>query len=412
MTLPVTIGDIQAARRSLRDIIIDTPLLPAERLSEDLGARIFFKAENTQRSGSFKIRGAYNTIARLDPAERSRGVIAPSAGNHAQGVALAARIMGVAATIIMPERAPLTKVVATRRLGANVILHGASFDDASAYARQLQLERGLTPVHAFDHPWVIAGQGTIGMELGEAMPDLNLLVVPIGGGGLISGIAIALKTLCPDVRIVGVQASGCAPVPGSLAAGKPVAVATARTIADGIAVKRPGELTLPIIRALVDDVVTVDDDEIARAIAYVVQNNHLVVEGAGAAGVAALLAGKVGLRPGQRAATVLCGGNIDSNLLMRVIEQAMVRQGHYILVRTTVGDWPGNLAPLINRVAEAGANVVDIFHRRAAWMVPVDRAGIEMVLEVRDSDHGHAVIQHLEEAGYHIDCGGQIAWPS
>lgn len=411
MTLPVTLSDIQAARRALRDVITATPLLPAERLSAELGARIFFKAENTQRSGSFKIRGAYNTISRLSPEERARGVVAPSAGNHAQGVALAARLLGVEATIVMPERAPLTKVVATRRLGANVVLHGTSFDDAGAEARRLQEERGLTPVHAFDHPRVIAGQGTIGLELAEALPDLKLLVVPIGGGGLISGIAIALKALCPDVRIVGVQAAGCAPVAGSLAAGRPVAVSHVRTIADGIAVKRPGELTLPVIRELVDDVVTVDDDEIVLAIAYVVQNSRLVVEGAGAAGVAALLAGKVGLRPGDLAATVLCGGNIDGNLLARVIEQAMVRQGRYLLVRTTVEDWPGNLAPLIDRVAEAGANVVDIFHRRAAWLVPVDRAGVEMVLEVRDADHGAAVVAHLERSGYHVDRGDTFKWP-
>lgn len=410
MTLAVTIADIQAARRTLRDVIIATPLLPAERISDDLGAQIFFKAENTQRSGAFKIRGAYNTIARMSPEERACGVITHSAGNHAQGVALAARLLGVQATIVMPERAPLTKVVATRRLGAEVVLSGDAFDDAGTVARQLQHERGLTYVHAFDHPAVIAGQGTIGLELAEALPEMHLLVVPIGGGGLISGIAIALKVLCPDVRIVGVQAAGCAPVRDSLASGAAVTAPTARTIADGIAVKRPGDLTLPIIRELVDDVVTVDDDEIVRAIAYVVQNNHLVVEGAGAAGVAALLAGKVGLRPGEVVATVLCGGNIDSNLLARVLEQAMVRQGHYVLLRTMVDDHPGNLAPLLNQVADAGANVIDIFHRRAAWLVPVDQVGIELVLEVRDAEHGNALVAHLEQAGYHVAREGQDIW--
>lgn len=411
MAATVALNDIQAARSMLRDVIIATPLLPAERLSDELGARIFYKTENTQRSGSFKIRGAYNTIARLEPDERRHGVIAPSAGNHAQGVALAARLTGVQATIVMPERAPLTKIVATRRLGAEVILHGATFDDAVAYARQLQDERGLTYIHAFDHPRVIAGQGTIGLELAEALPDLNLLVVPIGGGGLISGIAIAVKALCPDTRIVGVQAAGCAPVSGSLAAGCPQTFPIAHTIADGIAVKRPGDLTLPIIRDLVDDVVTVEDDEIVLAIAHVLQNSRLVVEGAGAAGVAALLAGKVGLRPGEVAATVLCGGNIDANLLSRVIEQALVRQGRYLLLRTTVDDRPGNLAPLINHVAAAGANVIDIFHRRAAWLGPVDRVGIELVLEVRDEEHGQAVVAHLEQAGYQLAHGKAAAWP-
>jgi threonine dehydratase len=408
---PVTLADIQAARRTLREVIIPTPLLPAERISEELGARIFFKAENTQRSGSFKLRGAYNMISRMGQDERARGVIAHSAGNHAQGVALAAKLLGVKATIVMPEHAPLTKVVATRRLGAEVILHGATFDDAGTLARQVQAERGLTYVHAFEHPKVIAGQGTLGLELAEALPEVSLMVVPIGGGGLISGIAIALKALCPYARIVGVQAAGCAPVPASLMAGEPMLAPAARTIADGIAVKRPGELTLAIIKELVDDVVTVTDDEIVRAIAYLVQNARLVVEGAGAAGVAALLAGKVGLRPGEVAATVLCGGNIDDNLLTRVIEQAMVRQGRYILVRTLVGDRPGNLAPLIGKVAEAGANVIDVFHRRAAWLAPVDRVGVEMVLEVRDEEHGRALLAHLARAGYHVEREGQGVWP-
>jgi threonine dehydratase len=412
MTLPISLADIQAARATLRDVIIATPLLPAERLSSELGARILYKAENTQYSGSFKIRGAYNTIYHLSPEERQRGVIAPSAGNHAQGVAMAARLVGCAATIVMPERAPLTKVVATRRLGAEVVLHGASFDDAVAHARMLQQERELTYIHAFDHPRVIAGQGTIGLELAEMLPNINTLVVPIGGGGLIGGIAIALKAHCPDVRIIGVQAEGCAPVPGSLNVGRPVAVASAHTIADGIAVKRPGELTLPIIQELVDDVVTVTEDEIVMAIAHVLQNSRLVVEGAGAAGVAALLAGKVRLQAGDLIATLLCGGNIDSNLLMRVIEQAMVRQGRYLLVRTSVDDRPGNLAPLIQHCATMGANVVDVVHRRAAWIKPVDRVGIELVLEVRDHDHGRTIIERLIHAGYEVERDIHGAWPS
>lgn len=407
----VTLADLEAAQHRLRDVIIRTPLLPAERISEDLGARIFFKAENTQRSGSFKLRGAYNTISLLSPEERGRGVIAHSAGNHAQGVALAAKLLGAQATIVMPEHAPLTKVVATRRWGAEVILHGASFDDAGTRARELQAERGLTYVHAFDNANVVAGQGTLGLELAEDLPNVQLMVVPIGGGGLISGIAIALKALCPGVRIVGVQAEGCAPVPQSLLAGEPVVARTARTIADGIAVKRPGELTLSIIKELVDDVVTVSDDEIVRAIAYLVQNARQVVEGAGAAGVAALLAGKVGLRAGEVAATVLCGGNIDDTLLTRVIEQAMVRQGRHILLRTLVSDRPGNLAPLIDRVAEAGANIIDIFHRRATWLAPIDSVGVEMVLEVRDESHGLAVIDYLRTSGYPIEREGQGLWP-
>jgi threonine dehydratase len=409
--MTVSLADIQAARRTLRGVINATPILTDERLSADLGARIFLKAENTQRSGSFKIRGAYNTIARLTDGERENGVIAHSAGNHAQGVALAAKLLGIPATIVMPERAPLTKVAATRRLGAEVILHGATFDDAGAHARVVQQERGLTYVHAFNDERVIAGQGTIGLEIVEALPDLALLIVPIGGGGLIGGIALAVKALLPDVRIVGVQAAGCSSIQASLAAGEPLAAPTARTIADGIAVKRPGDLTLPIIRNLVDDVVTVDDDEIGRGIAHVVQNTKQVVEGAGAAGVAVLLSGKITPSAGQTTCVVMGGGNIDGNLLARVIEQVLVKQGRYILLRTSVDDRPGNLAPLVDRVAQAGANVIDIFHRRAVWLVPVDRVGVEMVLEVRDEAHGQEVVHHLTEAGYVVEREGQGVWP-
>ncbi|MCI0673828.1 MAG: pyridoxal-phosphate dependent enzyme, partial [Myxococcaceae bacterium] len=292
-----------------------------------------------------------------------------------------------------------------------VVLHGATFDDAGTRARQLQEERGLTYVHAFNDEHVMAGQGTIGMEVVDALPDVETLVVPIGGGGLVSGIAVAVKALIPGVRIIGVQAAGCSSIQASLAAGEPVTAPAARTIADGIAVKRPGDLTLPIIKRLVDDVVTVSDEEIARGIAHVVQNAHLVVEGAGAAGVAALLSGKVAVRPGENVCVVMGGGNIDGNLLARVIEQVMVKQGRYILLRTSVDDRPGNLAPLIERAAKAGANVIDIFHRRAMWLVPVDRVGIELVLEVRDEEHGREVVKNLTEAGYHVEREGQELWP-
>lgn len=411
MNLPVSLADIQAARRTLRDVIIATPVLPAPRLSAEVGATVVYKAENTQHSGSFKIRGAFNTIVHMSADEKARGVIAPSAGNHAQGVALAAQMLGVRATIVMPKRAPLTKVLATKRLGAEVVLEGNSFDDAVAHARLLQEQQGYSYVHAFDHPRIIAGQGTIGLELAETVSGLSTLVVPIGGGGLIGGIAIAAKALLPDLRIIGVQAAGCAPVLTSLAAGEPVSAASAHTIADGIAVKRPGDLTLPIIEALIDEVVTVDDDEIVFAIAHVVQNSRLVVEGAGAAGVAALLSGKVKLRPGEVVATVLCGGNIDATLLARVLEQAMVRQGRYLLLRTSVEDHPGNLGRLIGYVAEAGGNVMELFHRRAAWRVPVDRAGVELLLEVRDEAHAQAVIDHLASYGYSCERDGVGNWP-
>ncbi len=408
---PVTLADIYAAQQTLRDQLIHTPVLPELRLTRLLGARTFVKAESLQRAGSFKIRGAYNKISHLAEEERKRGVIAASAGNHAQGVALAARIFGIPAVIVMPQHAPLTKVVSTRDLGAEVILHGATFDDASAFAREQQRARGLTLVHAFDDPMVIAGQGTIGLEIMDALPELTTLLVPIGGGGLISGIAIAVKALKPSVRIIGVQAAACASVRPSLAAGQIVTAPSANTIADGIAVKRPGELTLPIIRDLVDSVVEVSDDEIARGIAHCAQYARLVVEGAGAAGIAALLARKVEVRPDDVICAVLCGGNIDGNLLARVIEQVRVQEGRIIVLKLTVLDRPGQLAAIVNQVAACGANIIDVIHRRAVWLAPLTRTGLELVLEVRDEAHGQEVMQRLAAAGYHAERVRLGEWP-
>lgn len=410
--MTVTFADIHAARVALRDVIIATPILPDERLSAQLNARIFLKAECTQRAGSFKVRGAFNKIRLLSDEERKRGVIAHSAGNHAQGVALAAQIFGIKATIVMPERASLAKVTATRRYGAEVVLHGATFDDAGARAKELQAQNDYTYVHAFNDEQVIAGQGTLGLEIVDVLSNVDVIVVPIGGGGLISGIALAARELLPKVRIIGVQASGCSAVRPSLQAGQPVAVHAARTIADGIAVKRPGDLTLPIIQRLVDDVVEVDDDDIARAIAHCVQNMHLVVEGAGAAGVAALMADKVTISANETVCVPLCGGNIDGNLLSRVIEQVMVRQGRYVVLKTLVNDQPGSLSVLISRVAGMGANVIDVFHRRAFWLAPLSKVGIELVLEVRDEAHAQAVLNDLVAAGYGVEREGQGMWPA
>lgn len=407
----VQLSDIEQARQRIEGRINITPTITDEGLSQELGVRAFLKAECLQKAGSFKIRGATNKMAHLSPEEKARGVVAPSAGNHAQGVALAAKLQGIKATIVMPTFAPLTKVQATRAFGAEVVLHGHSFDDAAAHAQELQQKYGYTPLHAFNDEHVIAGQGTIGLEILEAIPQVSLVVVPIGGGGIISGISTAIKALRPSTRVVGVQAAGCSAVKPSLAAGHPVAVAVADTIADGIAVKRPGELTLPIIRDKVDEVVEVSDDEIARGIVHCVQRAKLVVEGAGAAGVAALLAGKVALKPGEVVCAVLCGGNIDGNLLARVIEQVMVRQGRYILLKVLVVDRPGSLARLIERVAQAGANIIDIFHRRALWLAPLGKVGVELVLEVRDNTHGREVRSTLEKAGYSVEPESPGDWP-
>ena len=407
----VTIEDIEAARATLRGITVETPLLASDRLSQDIGAQIYIKAENTQRAGSFKLRGAYVKMASLSPAERQRGVIAHSAGNHAQGVALAAHLLGVPATVVMPEYAPLAKIVATRRYGASVILHGASFDDAGEYARRLQVERGLTYVHAFDDPKIVAGQGTLGLELLDALPELDTVIVPVGGGGLIAGMAVVIRARRPGVRIIGVQAEGCPSIRLSLAAGEPVAVPEARTIADGIAVKRPGDVTLPLIHDLVDEVVTVDDDAIARGIVYAAQNLRQVAEGGGAVGIAALLARTIRPRADEEVAVVLSGGNIDPNFLARVIEHVLVKQGRYVVLHTTVLDRPGNLAPLVNRVGELGANIIDIHHRRAAWQVAVDRVGMELILEVRDEEHAGELICDLESRGYDIERAGSGEYP-
>src|SRR5215218_3772408 len=294
--MSVTITDIEDARAVLRGIINPTPMISDEKLSAQIGAKAYLKAECLQRSGSFKVRGAYNRISRLSEQEKSRGVIAASAGNHAQGVALAAKLNNIKAVIVLPEFAPLTKVVATRAFGAEVILYGATFDEAVERSRQLEQEHGYTYVHAFDDEAVIAGQGTIGCEISEDLPEATVVVVPIGGGGIISGVAIAVKTLMPGVRVIGVQASNVAPVNRSLEAGEPVECSFEPTIADGIAVKRPGAITLPLIKEFVDEVVEVSEEEIALGIFHCVQNAHLVTEGAGAAGVAALLAGKIKLQ--------------------------------------------------------------------------------------------------------------------
>ncbi|MFN2501544.1 MAG: threonine ammonia-lyase [Pyrinomonadaceae bacterium] len=406
----VQLADIEDARRLLQNTIIPTPIIADARLSRELGANAHLKAECLQKSGSFKIRGAYNKISRLSMEEKARGVIAASAGNHAQGVALAAALNNIQSTIVLPVTAPLTKITATKNLGAKVVLHGTTFDEAVAHSRKLQAEHGYTYVHAFDDPLVIAGQGTIGVEIVEGLPHLSTIVVPIGGGGLISGIAIAAKSLRPDVRVIGVQAENAAWVNPSLKAGHAVKVEIGQTIADGIAVKTPGELTLPIIRAYVDEVVEVSEEEIARGIFFCVQNNRLVVEGAGAAGLAALLARKIDFKADETVCAVLCGGNIDANLLARVLEQVLVRQGRYIMLKLLVLDRPGMLAALLNTVAESGANVIEVFHRRAMWLAPLGRVGIEMLLEVRDEAHGKEVHKHLEDAGYHVEREGQGDW--
>ncbi|HMS39460.1 MAG TPA: threonine ammonia-lyase [Pyrinomonadaceae bacterium] len=408
--MSVKLVDIIEARTNIENIIIPTPILPDARLIREIGTQVFFKAECLQRGGSFKIRGAYNKIHRLTEDEKRRGVIAASAGNHAQGVALAAQLHNINATIVLPEFAPLTKINATKNFGAKVILKGGSFDEAVAYSKQLCEEQNATYVHAFEDDAIIAGQGTIGLEIVEDLPQVTLVVVPIGGGGIISGIALAVKHYLPKVRLIGVQSENCAPLKESLKQGKPIEFVAKPTIADGIAVKRPGEKTLHIIAELVDEIVEVSEEEIARGIFHCVQNNRLVVEGAGAAGVAAILAKKIKVKTGDTVCTVLCGGNIDANLLSRVLEQVLVRQGRYIMLKLLVVDRPGNLAKLLKTTADAGANVIEVYHRRAMWLAPLGYVGIEMLLEVRDQQHGSEVLKYLRENSYHAEQGGVGDW--
>jgi len=407
----VTIDDIRAAQATLKSVASHTPMLPDNKLSKELGAKVSVKAECLQRSGSFKLRGAYNRISKLSEEERRRGVVTASAGNHAQGVALAASLNGIKSTIVLPEFAPLTKIVATRDFGGEVILKGATFDEAVEHSRELERDHGYTYVHAFDDEQVIAGQGTIGLEIAVDLPDVNVVVIPIGGGGLISGVAIALKSLIPGVRIVGVQAENVAPIKTSFEKGVAVAIQNySPTIADGIAVKKPGQVTFPIIQEYVDEIVSVTEEEIARGIFHCVTSGRLVVEGAGAAGLAALLARKIEVKPAESVCTVLCGGNIDGNLLARIIEQVLVRQGRYAIFKLLVLDRPGTLAEMLNHVAETGANVVEVYHQRAIWLAPLGRVGIEVILEVRDEDHTREVMRHMEKYGYHVERQGQGDW--
>jgi threonine dehydratase len=408
--MPVTISDILAARERIDGVVHTTPIIKDEKLTAAIGSRVYLKAENLQRAGSFKIRGAFNKISQLSDEEKARGVVTASAGNHAQGVALAAKLNGIRSTIVLPEFAPLTKIVATKALGGDVIMHGSTFDEAVDHSRKLQEEHGYTYVHAFDDDKIIAGQGTIGLEIADARPDISVIIVPIGGGGIISGIAIAAKERIPGVRVIGVQAENVAPVRPSLEAGKPVEIDYKPTIADGIAIKRPAERTLAIIKEKVDDIVEVSEEEISDAIFHLAQNAHLVVEGAGAAGVAAVVAGKIDLKPEDRVCAVLCGGNIDGNVLARVIEQVLVRNGRYIILKVLVPDRPGSLAGMLAIIAEMRANVIEVYHQRAIWLAPLGSVGIETILEVRDRQHGREVANRLKEGGYTVEFDDRDDW--
>ena len=397
--MSVTLGMILEARERLKGVAQRTGMVQFKALSDE-SSQVYLKTEDLQNTGSFKVRGAYIKIASLSEEERACGVIASSAGNHAQGVALAAKAFGVPATIVMPAGAPLSKVKATCELGANVVLHGTVYDDAYAEACRLQKETGATFIHPFDDPMVIAGQGTIGLEIMDDLPDVNTIVVPIGGGGLASGVAAAVKMLHPNVRVIGVQAAGAAGMKASLDAGHIVELPSAKTIADGIAVKRPGENTFELCRQYLDQVVTVDDDEIAQAILFLMERGKMVAEGAGAAPVAAILNRKFDVT--GKVAAVISGGNIDVTMLSRIIEKGLLRAGRVSKLRIILQDRPGQLEQVSRIIGGNGANVMAIHHDRTDVDLDIRDAILEITMETQDREHAQRIIAALREAGFNV----------
>jgi threonine dehydratase len=388
-----SLRDIEAAAARLEGIARRTPVSESETFSRFAGRRVLLKAENLQRTGAFKIRGAVNRIAHLTEAERAAGVVAASAGNHGQAVAWAARAAGVPATIFMPQDAPMAKVDATKAYGAEVELVGDDYDEAAARAHAHMEGTGATYVHPFDDPQVIAGQGTIGLELADQLPDDTTVLVPVGGGGLAAGIALALAELRPGLRIVGVQAASCAPYVD----GGPYGL----TIADGIAVKQPGAVTAPILTERLHGFLTVTDDEISEAIVLLMERTKLVVEGAGAVGVAALMSGKVaGDGP---VGIVLSGGNIDPSLLITVMRHGLTRAGRYLVVRSRVPDRPGELLKLLSLVAKERVNVVSVEHRREGIAVGIGETEIELTLATRDEEHCSTLLTTMQRWGYGVE---------
>jgi threonine dehydratase len=398
--MSVTAEDVVRARAAIGDVTRHTPVLPSATLSERAaGANVLLKAESLQRTGSFKIRGALNKLAAVGDA-CARGVVCGSAGNHAQALAFAARARGVPCEVFMPSEASIGKAEATSALGAQVRLAGASVDECVMAARERAAETGMVFVHPFDDPDVVAGQGTLGLELLDDVPDLAKVIVPVGGGGLASGVAIAVKSMRPDVEVVGVQAETVAPFPASLRAGEPVEAAQALTIADGIAVKRPGKLTLDLIGRWVDDVVVVAEDDVAEAMVLLMEKAKLVVEGAGAVGAAALLAGVTGAAASGSTVVVLSGGNVDAGLLATVARRHETEAGRRIVVLTRVPDRPGALAGLLDCVADAGANIVDVSHLREGVDLHVRETAVQLVMETRGKDHAAEVLGAIERGGY------------
>jgi threonine dehydratase len=392
-------GEAEAARRVVSSLARHTPLLSSRSLSERCGGRVLLKAENLQRTGSFKLRGAVHKISHLD---HVTGVVAGSAGNHGQSLAYAARAQGIACEVFMPREAAVAKVAAVQAFGGVVNLGGDSVDACVASALERAAQTGAGFVHPFDDPEVILGQATLGLELLQDVPDLETVVVPVGGGGLISGVAGAIKTARPQTRVIGVQVDACAPFPASLQAHAPMTFDARATIADGIAVKRPGEITFELVQRWVDELIVVNEDDIADAMVWLLERAKLVVEGGGAVGVAALLAGQIVPAPQGSTVIVLSGGNVDAGLLAAIAQRGETTAGRRLRLFTRISDRPGGLVALLTLIAEAGGNVVHADHVREAVSLHVRETGVELALETRGSEHGDAIVAALEAAGYAV----------
>lgn len=401
--LPVSLEDIRAAREVLRGIVHETAMEPNRALSEHLGAQVHLKCENLQRAGSFKIRGAYTRMSRLSAQEKARGVVAASAGNHAQGVALAAQLLGISATVFMPTGAPLPKLAATRGYGADVVLHGTTLDEALVEAVAVAERTGAVLIHPFDHADIVAGQGTCGLEILEQVPDVKTIVCATGGGGLVAGIAVAVKALRPDVRIIGVQAEQAAAWPLSLAAGAPVALASMQTMADGIAVGRPGPVPFSVVSSLVDEVHTVSEGGLSRAVVMLLERAKLVAEPAGAAAVAWLI--ESGMPLDGPVVAVISGGNIDPLLMLRIVRHGLTAAGRFLEIAVQVPDRPGSLARLLADLAECQANVIEVNHVRTTAGLAVDEVQIAVELETRGTAHRQQVLTTLRDKGYRLVFG-------
>jgi threonine dehydratase len=395
----ITLQDIQAARARLGRAIYHSPCPVSLTLSRLCGCRTYFKLENLQMTGSFKERGALNKLLQLGEAEKRAGVIAASAGNHAQGVAYHATRLGVKSTIVMPRPTPLIKVANTRDLGGDVILHGANYDEALSHATQIAKEEGMTFIHAFDDEAVMAGQGTIGLELLEEEVAFDVVVVPVGGGGLISGVAVALKESRPNIRVIGVEPEHYAAMKAAMEAGRTVEIATQPTIADGLAVKRAGEITSEIVRQYVDEIVTVSEDEIASAILKLLEIEKTVVEGGGATGLAAVLFRKIAGIENKNVAMIISGGNIDPNLLSKIIERGLAKDGRLVRIRVLGRDRPGELARICQHAADVGANILEVTHNRAFANLEVGGVEIDLILETRGHDHVEQLLKVLSGDG-------------